>query len=57
MQKPAEREKESCLYKFCLNFRLRFNELNNLLIDKQKIEKSVTKYFLMVVNVKTWQAR
>ena len=57
MQKPAEREKESCLCKFCLNFRLRFNELNNLLVDKQKIEKSVTKYFLMVVNVKTWQAR
>ena len=34
VQKPAERKKESCLCKFCLNLHVRFNELNNLLIDK-----------------------
>ena len=45
VQKPAEREKESCLGKFCLNLLLHFNELNNLLIDKQKIERSMAKYF------------
>ena len=45
VQKLAEREKESCLCKFCLNLHLRFNEFNNLLIDKQKIEKSMTKHF------------
>ena len=45
VQKPAEREKESCLCKFCSNLCLRFNELSNLLIDKQKTEKPLTKYF------------
>lgn len=27
IQPPSEREKESCLCKFCLNLRLKFNEL------------------------------
>ena len=45
VQQSPEREKENCLCKSCLNLHLRFNELNNLLIDKQKIEKSTTKYF------------
>ena len=44
VQKPAEREKESCLCKFCLNLHLHLNKLNNLLIDKQKIEKPMKKY-------------
>ena len=45
VQKPCEREKESCLCKFCLNLRLRYNEMNKILKDKNEIEESMTKYF------------
>lgn len=45
VQKPTESKKESCLCKFSLNLGLPFNELNNLLADKLKIAKSMTKYF------------
>ena len=45
VQKGCEREKQSCLCKFCLNLRLRYNELLKNLKYKEKREDSMTKYF------------
>ena len=41
IEKPTEREKESCLCIFCLNLRLRFNTLQNQLKDNGKKLASV----------------
>jgi hypothetical protein len=41
----SDREKQSCLCKFCLNLRLKFNEMMKRLNDKSKKIDSITKYF------------
>ena len=41
----SEREKESCLCKFCLNIRLRLDQYQRLLIDKSKIFMSISEFF------------
>ena len=43
--KPTEREKESCLCKFCLNLRLAFQAYQALLKDQRKVVSSMSKVF------------
>ena len=45
IEKPTEREKESCLCVFCLNIRLRFNELQKHLKNNEKKVNSMSEYF------------
>ena len=42
---PSEREKASCLCKFCLNLRLKFDELQTHLKDEDKKMTSMSEYF------------
>lgn len=45
VQVPSEREKESCLCKFCLNLRLKYNALNKHVKDKNTVTESLSEYF------------
>ena len=45
VQKPTEREKESCLCKFCLNIRLEYTALSNSLKDDVEKSTSLSEYF------------
>ena len=45
VQQPPDREKESCLCRFCLNLQLRFNELLQHLGNKSKQVSSLSEYF------------
>ena len=45
IQNATEREKISCLCKFCLNIRLQFNELQKHFADKTKKTDSITQYY------------
>ena len=42
---PSEREKESCLCKFCLNLHLKFDALQKHLKDKTRRVSSMSSYF------------
>ena len=43
--KPTEREKESCLCKFCLNLRLAFQAYQALVRDKAAVTSSMSEFF------------
>ena len=52
INKPSEREKESCMCKFCLNLRLKFNELQKQLKENEKKLDSCRIILQMVLPVK-----